>query len=173
VTRRGGAATTSSAAPPSPSADWPFLFRLFLEHLRQPTDIVVLVQKEVAQQIVARDGKEGILSLSVKAYGTPRYVATVKSEAFKPAPKVDSAIIAITGISKAQLKNISDEAYFSVVKAGLSAKRKMLLGNLAKGLDLPKEKLETIFIELGIGIHTRGEDVPIEKWLLLAKSLSQ
>ncbi len=150
-----------------------FLFRLFLEHLRQPTTIVVLVQKEVAMQIVARDGKEGILSLSVKAYGAPRYVATVKSEAFKPAPKVDSAIIAITNISKAQLKDLSDEAYFSVVKAGLSAKRKMLLGNLAKGLDLSKEKLESIFIELGIGIHTRGEDVPVEKWLLLAESIAK
>jgi 16S rRNA (adenine1518-N6/adenine1519-N6)-dimethyltransferase len=148
------------------------LFRLFLETLRQPTRIVFLVQKEVAQLIVAKDHKEGILSLAVKAYGTPRYVATVKREAFTPPPKVDSAIIAIEDISRARLEGLPDEDYFRVIKAGFGAKRKMLLGNLSKEFGTPRETLETIFRDIGIDAHARGEDLAAPKWLLLAKSIS-
>lgn len=147
------------------------LFRLFLEHLRQPTHIVFLVQKEVAQLIVAKEGKEGILSLAVKAYGTPRIVAKVKREAFSPPPKVDSAIIAIENISRAQLVGLRDEDYFRVVKAGFGAKRKMLLGNLAKELSISREKLEAIFADIGIDTQTRGEDVPVSQWIFLARIL--
>jgi 16S rRNA (adenine1518-N6/adenine1519-N6)-dimethyltransferase len=147
------------------------LFRLFLETLRQPTHIVFLVQKEVAQLIVAKDGKEGILSLAVKAYGTPRYVAKVKREAFSPPPKVDSAIIAIENISRARLADLRDEDYFRVVKAGFGAKRKMLLGNLAKEFAISRETLETIFRDVGIDLRARGEDIAVTKWLLLTRSL--
>lgn len=147
------------------------LFRLFLEQLRKPALIVFLVQKEVAEQIIARDHKEGILSLSVKIYGVPKYIAKVKREAFAPPPKVDSAIIAISDISGERLKNLSDETYFRIIKAGLSAKRKMLLGNLARGLDIPKDILSVIFIELGIPENARGEDVSAVVWLRLAQRL--
>ncbi len=150
-----------------------FLFRLFLEMLRQPTRIVFLVQKEVAEQIVARDQKEGILSLAIKVYGDVRYVAKVKREAFAPPPKVDSAIILVENISRARLHKLSDGAYFSVVKAGLAAKRKMLLGNLVRGLNIPKEKLEASFIKLAIDLHARGEDIGVEKWILLARSIAK
>ncbi len=147
------------------------LFRLFLETLRQPSTIVFLIQKEVAEQIVARDGKEGILSLAVKIFGTPRYVAKVKREAFSPPPKVDSAIIAIENISLVRLDGLTPETYFRVVKAGLAARRKMLLGNLRE-LGIAKETLETIFIEQKIALTVRGEDVVSETWKELAKSLA-
>lgn len=148
------------------------LFRLFLEQLRKPCLIVFLVQKEVAEQIIARDHKEGILSLSVKIYGTPKYIAKVRREAFAPPPKVDSAIIAISDISRERLKNLSDETYFRIIKAGLGAKRKMLLGNLARGLNISKDKLSEIFTELHIPMNTRGEDVGAYTWLLLAQRIS-
>ena len=148
------------------------LFRLFLEHLRQPTQIVFLIQKEVADGIVARDGKEGILSLSVKAYGTPRIVAKVKREAFSPPPKVDSAIVSVEGISRTLLQGLSDEDYFRVVKAGLHAKRKMLLGNLVSELNLPRSFIETIFDTLGMKHTLRGEDIPVSQWVALAALLA-
>ena len=147
------------------------LFRLFLEQLRKPIMIVFLVQKEVAEQIIARDHKEGILSLSIKIYGVPKYISKVKREAFSPPPKVDSAIIAISDISSERLKHISDETYFRIIKAGLSAKRKMLLGNLTRGLGIPKDKLSTIFTKLDIPENARGEDVSAETWLLLAEKV--
>ncbi len=147
------------------------LFRLFLEHLRKPALIVFLVQKEVAEQIVASDHKEGILSLSVKIYGIPKYIAKVKREAFAPPPKVDSTIIAIYDISSRRLEDMSDETYFRIVKAGLSAKRKMLLGNLTRGLGIHKDILNKIFVELNIPANTRGEDVKAELWLRLAQRI--
>ncbi len=147
------------------------LFRLFLEQLRKPRLIIFLVQKEVAEAIIARNHKESILSLSIKIYGVPKYVAKVKREAFAPPPKVDSAIIAISDISGERLTNLSDVTYFRIIKAGLSAKRKMLLGNLTRSLGIPKDILSKIFTELDIPENTRGEDVSARIWLLLAQKI--
>lgn len=149
------------------------LFRLFLEKLRQPSSLTFLIQKEVAEQIVSRNGKEGILSLSIKAYGEPRYVGKVSRDAFAPPPKVDSAIIHVAGISRERLGKLSDENFFRVLKTGLRARRKKLLGNLRDGLVLPKETLEQIFAELNINPDVRGEDLTLPDWIELAKKLSQ
>ena len=75
------------------------IFRMFLESENQPSRVTLLVQKEVAQRI-ARSKKESILSLSVKAYGTPKYELTVPRGAFRPAPKVDSAVLSVRTISR-------------------------------------------------------------------------
>ena len=150
-----------------------YLFRLFLEALRQPTLIVFLVQKEVAEQIIATNKKEGLLSLSVKAFGSPHYVATVKRDAFSPPPKVDSAIMCVDDISRSHFSNMTSKTYFTILKAGLGAKRKMLLGNLAQSLDIPKTMLGGIFLELGISQTARGEDLSIEAWLALAMRISR
>ena len=149
-----------------------YLFRLFLETLRQPTLIVFLVQKEVAEQIIAINKKEGLLSLSVKAFGSPHYVATVHRDAFSPPPKVDSAIICVDNISRSHFSLMTTKVYFRILKAGLGAKRKMLLGNLAQSLDIPKTLLGNMFIELGIPQATRGEDLSIEAWFALAMRIS-
>ena len=150
-----------------------YLFRLFLEQLRQPTQIVFLVQKEVAELIVARDGKEGLLSLSIKAFGIPRYITKVKREAFSPPPKVDSAIILVEQINRNNFTEINSEYYFQVLKAGLGSKRKMLLGNIAASFDISKEHMHELFAELEISRQVRGEDLPTKKWLLLATRLSE
>ena len=81
------------------------LFRQFLSGEITPQTLVFLTQKEVAQRI-ARDKKESLLSLSVKAYGLPRYIKTVSRGNFSPSPKVDSAIIAVYNISKEHFATI-------------------------------------------------------------------
>ncbi len=98
--------------------------------------MVVLVQKEVAQRIVARDNKESILSISVKAYGKPKYIETISKRFFSPSPKVDSAIIQIGNISKNFFteNKIDKKKFFELIKLGFSSKRKMLIGNLSKRL---------------------------------------
>lgn len=148
------------------------LFRLFLEKLRQPTSLTFLVQKEVADQIIARDGKESILSLAVKIYGDPEYGGKVKREAFSPPPKVDSAIIHVARISRMRLEGLSDDDFFRVLKAGFRARRKKLLGNFRDGLMLPKDLLEGVFDELHINKDIRGEDLTLPNWIALAKKLS-
>ncbi len=133
------------------------LFKKFLTASHQPSTLVFLVQKEVAERI-ARSKKESILSLSVKAYGTPAYIKTVPAGAFSPPPNVDSAILAVTGISRDNFKNAAhEEKFFEAVKKGFAQKRKFLKNNLGA------EYAEALMRE-GIGEKTRAEDVELLKW---------
>ncbi len=145
------------------------LFEMMLSSNHQPSTLVFLVQKEVAER-TARSKKESILSLSVKAYGTPSYRGTVTKGNFRPQPKVDSAILRISSISKDSFKKLDETAFFTVLKTGFSARRKHLLGNLSALI--PREELQRIFIELSIPLDVRGEYLSIETWLSLAELVS-
>ena len=141
------------------------LIEKFLTVAAQPSMIVFLIQKEVAERI-ARSKKESILSLSVKVYGSPKYIKTVPAGAFSPAPKVDSAILAITRISRGHFMNTEHEKkFFTLVKAGFAHKRKLLARNLEPVLG---KQAEEKLVAAGIAPKARAEDVPLEKWLLLA-----
>ncbi len=146
------------------------LFRTFLESAIQPSDLVFLVQKEVAERI-ARDKKESLLSLSVKIFGQPKYVRTVGKGNFTPPPKIDSAIIAISGISNQKLHDagITKEFFFKILHEGFKSKRKQLLGNLSD--IIPRNTLTHIFSTLGIAIDIRGEDVSLPAWLTLCNAI--
>jgi 16S rRNA (adenine1518-N6/adenine1519-N6)-dimethyltransferase len=141
------------------------ILRMFLESTHQPESMVLLVQKEVAERIVARDKKESLLSLSVKVFGTPRIVRTVGRGAFSPQPNVDSAVLAIENISKQNFitthnKDINnarfhlaecEKRFFELIHAGFTHKRKQLLPNLSnmqnmannKEKDVPRRSLGT------------------------------
>lgn len=146
------------------------LIRACMTSKNQPTAIAFLVQKEVAERI-ARSKKESILSLSVKVYGTPQYVKTVKRGSFNPPPGVDSAILSIKNISHDALKNSSDENFFKVVKAGFAQKRKTLLGNLKK--TFPPWLVERAWSLCALTAGTRAEDVSLQKWIVLTEHLTE
>ena len=143
------------------------LVRECLTAKNQPSSLAFLVQKEVAERI-ARSKKENILSLSVKVYGEPKYVRTVSKGNFNPMPNVDSAILAIRNISRKNFESVSEEQFFKVVKAGFAQKRKTLAGNLKKAFGASAEGILTT---CGINEKIRAEDVPLEKWLALAKAI--
>jgi len=144
------------------------LFEKFLAGKVQPSAIVFLVQKEVAER-VAHSKKESILSLSVKAFGTPKYVKTVPRGAFAPAPSVDSAILAIENISRKNFKNAAHEKqFFALLHAGFAHKRKLLVRNLEPVLG---ERARESLTRAGIPLKSRAEDIPLEKWLELASFL--
>jgi len=155
------------------------IFRQFLEHGPRPTRLVLLVQKEVAEQIVARPragkknthGKESILSIAVKAFGTPRIVAKVPRGAFVPPPNVDSAILVIEDISDERFleTKLTSEKFFTVVRAGFHAKRKTLLNNLTEISSLPKEEVEKLIRTQNINPVIRPEDLTVDEWFTLAK----
>jgi 16S rRNA (adenine1518-N6/adenine1519-N6)-dimethyltransferase len=163
------------------------IIKKFLTETLQPSDMTLLVQKEVAERIVARDGKESILSLSVKAYGTPTYVMKVGKRFFSPEPKVDSAIIKISNISKGKMpeaegvrplldpplikgrRNSDPESnFFRILHAGFAHKRKFAMRNL-EGAGFQKEELRKIFQELNLSEKARAEDIPPPKWLLISR----
>lgn len=143
------------------------IIRLFLTAEHQPRAAALLIQKEVAERIVARDGKESILSLSVKVFGTPRIVAKVPAGCFNPPPTVDSAIILIENVSRRFFEAIQEDDLFRVVKAGFASKRKMLAGNLKGIFKNPSDVLR----ECGIETKARAEDVDVEGWKSLTKLL--
>lgn len=146
------------------------IIRQFLTAPHKPESMTVLVQKEVAERIARNGGKESLLSLSVLAYGTPEYCFTVPRGAFKPAPSVDSAVLAIRNIrSDAFRGREAEDGFFSVLRAGFAHKRKRLAKNLAAVA--PANKVKTAIENAGLGPNIRPEDVHIEAWKQLAKEL--
>jgi 16S rRNA (adenine1518-N6/adenine1519-N6)-dimethyltransferase len=139
------------------------LFKKFLSCNPQPTTLVFLIQKEVAERI-ARTKKESILSLSVKAYGTPHYIKTVPAGAFSPPPKVDSAILAVLNVSRQNFTSPAhEERFFEAVKKGFAQKRKFLKNNLGA-------EFAEAFERSGLTDKVRAEDVPLAKYLTLSRS---
>ncbi len=141
----------------------------FLESKNQPECMALIIQKEVAERIVARDGKESILSMSVRVFGEPRFVSKIPARYFTPEPKVDSAILLIENI-KNTLKDNEKDKFFKSVKAGFSQKRKTLLKNLS-GIGLEKHILEEKFKELDLDLNIRAEKLSLSDWLYLIKSI--
>jgi 16S rRNA (adenine1518-N6/adenine1519-N6)-dimethyltransferase len=144
------------------------LFRSLLEANFQPKTLIFLVQKEVATRI-AREKKESLLSLSVKVFGNPTYICTVSRGHFNPPPKVDSAVIAVTDISKDRLGKISQEDFFELLHLGFGKKRKQLLGNLSANYE--RTTVEKALTSLALPLTVRAEDISIEIWLKLATLL--
>lgn len=145
------------------------IIKKFLTEDIQPEKMVLLVQKEVAERIVARDNKESILSLSVKAYGEPKYKMKVGKRFFSPSPKVDSAIIEISNISRKNFKDIKEEEkFFEIVKLGFAHKRKVLRKNLEKS----SADIDLIFKEMKINQNSRAEDINFSQWLEISRILS-
>jgi 16S rRNA (adenine1518-N6/adenine1519-N6)-dimethyltransferase len=147
------------------------IIRLFLETKAQPDLMVLLIQKEVAERILARDGKESILSIAVKAYGTPKIAAKVPAGAFNPPPKVDSAILVINDISKKLFETIDEKVFFKAVRAGFAHKRKKLAGNLTAVYK--KDVIKTVFEKLKFKPDTRAEDITIKDWKKLVQELAK
>ena len=141
--------------------------RKFLGGEFQPETMVIMLQKEVAKRIVAIDKKESILSISVKVYGTPKYVMTVHKKYFNPSPNVDSVILLIENISKNFFKEVSEEKFFALIKKAFSQKRKKLISNI----DFPKDKLTRIFSDLKIDQNSRAENVNAETYKEIVRRL--
>ena len=150
------------------------ILRKFLEANNQPILAVLLVQKEVAERIVGQNQsrinpKENLLSISVKVYSEPKLIKTVKAGSFLPIPKVDSAILKLSNISKKVFEenNISEEKFFTFVKAGFSHNRKKLSSNLEKLVD--KKEFEKYLIKEKMNPSTRAEDLSLENWIKIVK----
>lgn len=145
------------------------IIRQFLTATSKPVSMTLLVQKEVAERIV-RSKKESLLSLSVKAYGTPRYEFTVPRGAFVPAPSVDSAVLTVADIASPFRSETEESWFFTVLRAGFAHKRKLLRRNLE--LVAEKEGIEPAFREVGIPLSVRPEDVHLDAWVALASRLT-
>ena len=133
--------------------------------------MVVLVQKEVALRVCAKDNKESLLSLSVKCYGEPKLVYKVSKGSFFPIPSVDSAVLQIKNITRNNFKNQYHEAlFFKLIHAGFAHKRKFAISNI-KTIFHDADIL-SLFKEHNLSEKVRAEDVTLASWLQLSLKLA-
>lgn len=148
------------------------IIRLLLETKIPPSEMILMVQKEVAERTCAKAGEMSILAVSVQYYAQPEYLFTVPKTAFDPMPKVDSAVIRIvTSNQQPVISKKNNRDFFRVVRAGFSAKRKTLVNNLANGLQLDKKTVEEKLIAFGFSKNTRAQELGVEDWQKLIEFL--
>lgn len=147
------------------------LIQLLLESENQPQIIVLMVQKEVAQRIIAEPPKMSLLSVSVQFYAKAKIICYVDKTAFYPEPKVDSAVIKITPYPIIARSEATRQSFFKVVKSGFKQPRKLLINNLCKNLNIKKDILQKIFLKLNIPLDTRAQNLSIKEWISLSSLL--
>lgn len=143
------------------------VLRHFLEASVKPEMMVVMVQKEVAGEIIAKPGRMSLLSVSVQLYGEPEIVSYVPARCFYPAPEVDSAILRITLYPQPAVEIPDKESFFALVRAGFTASRKQIVNSLAQGLGLPKAEVLSLLEKTGIVSQRRAETLTLEEWARL------
>lgn len=155
------------------------IIRLFLESEFPPAEMILMVQKEVAERIVAKPGQMSLLTLAVQYYAQAELLFIVDRKSFYPAPEVDSAVIRITPSPPSPLPigervaegRVRDKKFFRLARAGFSAKRKTLLNNLSSGLHLDKAAVEEKLKTAGLKPTARAQELSVEDWKKLSTLL--
>jgi 16S rRNA (adenine1518-N6/adenine1519-N6)-dimethyltransferase len=142
----------------------------FLSFELPPQSMVLMVQREVAERVEAKDHKNSLLSLAVAFYGRAQIVRLVTKNNFFPAPKVDSAILKIDQIKPWQYKE-EEKLVWQLIKRGMAHKRKKLFNNLLSDPKIDKASLTKIFLALKIDQNARAEDLTKDLWLKLASKI--
>jgi 16S rRNA (adenine1518-N6/adenine1519-N6)-dimethyltransferase len=159
------------------------VIRKFLENTGvQPLQMILMVQKEVAQRICDKPPNMSILAVSVQFYAEPKILFYVSKNSFWPRPKVDGAVIKITPFdwskkfawahshfASRRRASAFRMLFFRIVKAGFSQPRKQLVNNLSKMLKLDKEKVKDWLLKNGIQPGQRAETLSVEDWVRLTK----
>jgi 16S rRNA (adenine1518-N6/adenine1519-N6)-dimethyltransferase len=147
------------------------IIRHLLEAQIRPHLIVLTLQLEVAQRIVAQPDDMNLLAVSVQFYGEPRIVQHIPARAFYPAPDVDSAVVRIALPDQPRIAVKDAAMFFKVAKAGFGQKRKQLHNSLAAGLPLKHEQIRQALTEVGIDPKRRAETLTLEEWGRLSDRL--
>lgn len=133
-------------------------------------NIVVMVQKEVAQRFCAKPGTKeyGAISVLCAYYTEPEIVCNVLAGSFYPAPKVDSAVVRMRVCEKPNVLVKDEKLFFKVVKAAFAMRRKTLLNCLSNGFSKDKQIIENILTSIGIEPSIRGERLGINEFAKIA-----
>lgn len=149
------------------------IVRRFLEANLKPKLMVIMVQKEVAQSMVAKPGQMSLLSVSVQFYGRARIIAQVNPRSFFPPPKVHSAIICIEPSPTILIPHSEMPVFFRLVKAGFSSPRKQIHNSLAQGLAISSEEAVVYLKEAGLDPKRRAQTLSVIEWVNLWSSFSR
>ncbi|MGV8050173.1 MAG: 16S rRNA (adenine(1518)-N(6)/adenine(1519)-N(6))-dimethyltransferase RsmA [Anaerolineaceae bacterium] len=140
------------------------LIRHLLGAQHKPARIVLTIQREVAERICARDGKQSLLALSVQVFGKPEIAAHIPAGCFYPQPTVDSCVLTITLYLEPLILEEDLDAFFTLAHAGFSQKRKTLRNALSGGLGISTEKAEELLRAAGVDSRQRAETLNLAEW---------
>ena len=143
------------------------IVRRLLEAEPKPGLMVFMVQKEVAQVMVAEPGRMGLLSVATQYYARPSLVCDVPPEAFNPPPKITSAVVRLEVRPEPAVAVADRDAFFALVRAGFSAPRKQLRNSLSHGLGVPGAEVGEFLEGLDLDGSRRAETLNIEEWAAL------
>ena len=145
------------------------IVQMIMTASNKPSIAVLLVQKEVAERLAAKPGDMSILAVSAQLFAEVSLGDVVPAVLFTPPPKVDSQVVILKTRSTPFLTDVDEKDYFRVVKAGFSAKRKMLRSSLSGGLHITKTQAEAYLGAAGIKPDARAESLSLDDWVRLAR----
>jgi 16S rRNA (adenine1518-N6/adenine1519-N6)-dimethyltransferase len=149
------------------------ILRHLLEAAVRPSLLILTMQLEVAQRLIAAPGDLSLLAISVQFYGKPMIVTRVNAGAFYPAPQVDSAVVRIDVHPQPPVEVHNVDRFFAVVKAGFGQKRKQIHNALRSGLALPAETIGAALGQANIDPKRRAETLSLQEWAALAEALKE
>ena len=144
------------------------IVRSFLERERRPASLTVMLQREVARDMCAKAGKMSLLSLAVQIYAEPRSLFTVPPSAFRPPPKVHSAVIQLTPFDEPLVPHRDIDALFKVARSAFLGRRKQLHNSLANGLGMTTVEVKAMIADAGIDSERRPATLTINEWIALS-----
>ncbi len=153
-----------------------YITSAILQHLLErarlkPETIVITVQREVAERIVAEPGNMSILAVSVQLYGVPRLLFRIHPGSFYPSPAVDSAVLQIEVKPAPHLTQVSEREFFDVVRGGFAQRRKQLHNSLAASLGLDRAWIKGRLKEAGVEPRRRAQTLSVDEWISIAVAL--
>jgi 16S rRNA (adenine1518-N6/adenine1519-N6)-dimethyltransferase len=143
------------------------VLRHFLEASTKPRLMVIMLQKEVAESVVAEPGDMSLLSVSVQFYGKPEIISYIPAASFYPAPEVDSVILKIDVYPQPFIQVDDIDDFFKLVRAGFCTPRKQLVNSLALGMEIDKSEVKSLLYGADIEYKRRAETLSLAEWQLL------
>lgn len=143
------------------------VIRRLMESPFRAKKVILTIQREVAERVVAGPGDLSLLALSVQVFGLPRIHSHIAAAAFYPPPKVESSILMIDMFPESKIPKGDLDLFFRIAKAGFSQKRKQLRNALAGGLQFSPAEIEVIMRMAEIEPTRRAQELDLDEWLRL------
>lgn len=140
------------------------ILRMLLASENKPKKITMLVQKEVAERIVADPGEMSVISVSAQMYSEVKIISVVSRDKFYPPPKVDSAILNLDVFKQPRI-DVDEKFFFRIVRSCFAGRRKQLRNTLKSSLGLEKDFLNSLEAATGIDLSMRPQNLSLEQWV--------
>ncbi len=148
------------------------VIRHLLEATPPPERLVLTVQSEVGERMVASPPSMSLLALGVQFYCTARIMGRIPAGAFYPVPKVDSAVVRLDRRAEPVVPGVTADEFFRIARAGFGQPRKQLRNSLAAGLSVPPASAEAWLERAGIASQRRAETLTLAEWGALARTVA-